>query len=405
MTIKFKNRQIQLRFRFFYFGKTTHLKKLEEFFTIRSLVNLLILTTAAFALVFTFIHNRNSDGYILGDWLINYQDGGFKRRGLSGSFFFLIQDFTGLKLNLAVYFFQVIIICGFFYTYFKIIQRKQPDLLYLSLLLSSIGFIGIFNCVDYVGKKEFIVFFIFAIFINLLDQNNLSRLKEYMVCLGLIVAMFFHEITLFFMPYFIIGLYLKNGKFEPEKYIKYILATLIPAGLIFFFGKEINEGNSIEILKERGVILTKGIFFWNFDERKYISDHFNEYRLYFLSFVISLVHIAFYLKYQKKQKFLSILLILAFLFSLPLFYLAIDWGRWLYIHMIFLIVLFALNLPQRNPDEVSRGFDLNLKSGIIVSFILFSLMYRVEMSGRGFTWEGLLYRVFISPVELLNKML
>ncbi|MEG2509565.1 MAG: hypothetical protein RSA74_08945, partial [Chryseobacterium sp.] len=131
------------------------MKKLAEFFTVRLLINVLIIATAVFALVFTFIHNQKSDGYILGDWLINYQDGGFKRRGLSGSFFFLIQDFTGLKLNLVVYFFQVIIICGFFYTYFTLIQRKKPDLFYLSLLLSSIGFIGIFNCVDYVGKKEF----------------------------------------------------------------------------------------------------------------------------------------------------------------------------------------------------------------------------------------------------------
>lgn len=381
------------------------MKKAAEIFTVRLLINLLIVATAVFALVFTFIHNQNSDGYILGDWLINYQDGGFKRRGLSGSFFFLVQDITGLELNLAVYFFQVIIICGFFYTYFKIIQRKQPDLLYLSLLLSSIGFIGIFNCVDYVGKKEFIIFFLFAAFINLLDQDKLSRFKEYIICFGLLTAMFFHEITLFFMPYFLIGLYLKNGKFELQKYIKYILVTLVPAILIFLLGKEINEGQSLEILKDRGVILTKGIFFWNFDERKYIEEHFNDYRLYLISFLISAVHIAIYLKFQKTRKFLSILLISAFLFSLPLFYLAIDWGRWLYIHMIFLIVLFSLNLPKRNSDEVSKGFGLNLKNGMILLFILFSLLYRVEMSGRGFTWEGLLYRVFITPVELLNKIL
>lgn len=381
------------------------MKKPAELFTVRLLINLLIVATAVFALVFTFIHNRNSDGYILGDWLINYQDGGFKRRGLSGSFFFLIQDLTGLKLNLAVYLFQVIIICGFFYTYFKIIQRKQPDLLYLSLLLSSIGFVGIFNCVDYVGKKEFIVFSVFAVFIHLLDQNKLSRAKEFLICSGLLIAMFFHEITLFFMPYFLIGLYLKSGKFELKRYIKYILVTLIPAILIFLLGKEINEGQSLEILKERGVVLTKGIFFWNFDERKYIEDHFYEYALYLVSFFISAAHVGIYLKFQKTGKFLSILLITAFLFSLPLFYLAIDWGRWLYIHMIFMIVLFTLILPKRNLDEVSEDFRLNLKNGVILLFILFSLMYRVEMSGSGFTWQGLLYRVFISPMELINKML
>ena len=189
------------------------MKKLAEFFTVRLLINVLIIATAVFALVFTFIHNQKSDGYILGDWLINYQDGGFKRRGLSGSFFFLIQDFTGLKLNLAVYFFQVIIICGFFYTYFILIQRKQPDLFYLSLLLSSIGFVGIFNCVDYVGKKEFVVFLLFAVFINLLEKDKLSCFKEYLICLGLVISMLFHEITLFFLSSFLFGFYLKSVNF------------------------------------------------------------------------------------------------------------------------------------------------------------------------------------------------
>jgi len=380
------------------------LKKIKNFFTVRLLINLLILATAVFALILTYIHNQNSDGYILGDWLINYQDGGFKRRGLSGSLFFLIQDFTGLKLNLAVYFFQVNIICGFFYTYFKIIKSKKPDLLYLSLLLSSIGFIGIFNCVDYVGKKEMIVFFIFTVFIKYLNDNQLTKTKEYLICFALLIAMFFHEITFFFTPYFLIGLYLKTGKFEFKRYLKYILVTIIPAFLIFFFGKEINEGHSIEILKQRGVILTDGIFFWDFNERKYIADHFADYRLYAISFLISLIHVAFYLKYQNGRKLLSIVLLLAFLFSLPLFYLAIDWGRWLYIHLIFMIILFSLSLPKRSEDEVLVFSDFNSKNIITLLFILFSLMYRVEMSGRGFTWEGFIYRVFISPIELLNKM-
>lgn len=381
------------------------MKKIQNLFTVRLVLNLLILATAIFALFFTFIHNRNSDGYILGDWLINYQDGGFKRRGLSGSFFFLIQDITGFRLNYIVYFFQVIIISGFFYIYYKIIQRKSPDLLYLSLLFSAIGFIGIFNCVDYVGKKEMIIFFIFSVFVKLLDEEKLNQFKEYIVVLALFVAMFFHEITVFFVPYFLIALYIKNGKLEIKRYLKYILATVIPACLIFFLGKEINEGHSLEILKERGVVLTKGIFFWNFDERKYFVDHFSEYRLYVISFLISVAHVAVYLKYQKCQKFLSIALVLTFLFSLPLFYLAIDWGRWLYIHMIFIIILFSLLLPNRSKDEVFEFSVNKSKNSIAFLFILFSLLYRVEMSGRGFTWEGFLYRAFISPVELLNKMM
>lgn len=379
-------------------------KKILSFFNIKIFIYVLIAATALFALTFTYLHNAKSDGYILGDWLINYQDRGFKRRGLSGSFFFLLQDISGMKLNLLVYFFQVMIISGFFYFYFKLIQYKEATFLYLSLLLSSIGFVGLFNCVDYVGKKEFIVFFLFAYFVYHLNKNSLSKLKEYWVCIGLFIAMFFHEITLFFIPYFLIALYLKTGNVELKRYLKYIIAVFVPALFIALLGKNINEGHSLQILQERGVILTKGIFFWDINERQYIIEHIKEYRLYIISFLISVFHIWFYLKYQTHRKATSILLIGAFLFSLPLFYLAIDWGRWMYIHMMFMIVLFGMQLKDSRDTTTSELLRFDKKFYITLFIIILSLLYRVEMSGRGFTFEGFFYRIFVAPLELLHKM-
>lgn len=395
-------------FLFFYFyeiHKHTRLKKALYYFNSKIFIYLIIIATVLFAIVFTYFHNIKSDGYILGDWLINYQDGGFKRRGLSGSFFFLLQDLSGFSLHYLVFGFQVIIIILFFYYYFKLIQYKEATFLYLSLLLSSLGFVGLFNCVDYVGKKEFIIFFLFAYFVYQLNQNTLSRFKEYFICLGLFLAMLFHEITLFFIPYFLIALYLKTKKIEYRRYLKYILAVFIPAIIIVLFGKEINEGQSLQILKDRGVILTKGIFFWNIDERQYIKDHLYEYLLYFFSLGFSVFHLWFYLKYQTSRKILSIALVLAFLFSLPLFYLAIDWGRWMYIHMNFIIVLFALLLKDSESSLASEKLILNKKFWITFFIIIISLIYRVEMSGRGFTFEGFFYRTLIAPFELLNKMI
>ena len=217
--------------------------------------------------------------------------------------------------------------------------------------------------------------------------------------------MFFHEITLFFIPYFLIALYLKTGKVEFKRYLKYIIAVFVPAFFLFFLGKNINEGQSIQILQERGIVMTRGIFFWNINEWQYITDHFKEYRLYFLSFLISVFHLLFYLKFQTKRKVTSILLLAAFIFSLPLFYLAIDWGRWMYIHMIFMIILFAMQLPDTDDSLAPEILNFNKKFFVTFFIIIFSLTYRVEMSGRGFTFEGFFYRTFIAPIELLNKMI
>lgn len=383
----------------------TVLEKMISRFNSKIFIYFLIVITAIYTLAFTFLHNVRSDGYILGDWLVNYQDGGFKRRGLSGSFFFLLQDMTGVKLNILVYIFQVIIISLFFYYYFKIIQYKEATFLYLSLLLSSIGFVGLLNCVDYVGKKEFIVFFLFAFFVYITDHNKLTRIREWGFCIALFISTLFHEVTLFFIPYFLITLYLKSGKLEVGRYLKYILAVFTPSVLLLLFGKQINEGQSLNILKERGVVFTRGIFFWNINERQYILQHFNEYKLYFLSLGISIFHIAFYLKYVAERKIISILLIGSFLFSLPLFYLAIDWGRWMYIHMMFIIILFGLLLKKTDSAYGSETIIINKKFYVTLLIIILSLIYRVEMSGRGFTFEGLFYRICIAPMNLLNKML
>ncbi|PRB02861.1 hypothetical protein CQ046_11705 [Chryseobacterium sp. MYb7] len=380
------------------------IRKIVQNFNIKIFIYFLIIITAIYTLAFTWIFNLKDDGYILADWLINYQDGGFKRRGLSGSFFFILQDLTGIRLNYIVYFFQFLIISGFFVVYTRLIKYKLTDFLYLSLLLSAIGFVGLLNTVTYVGKKEFIVFLLFASFTYLLDNDKLSRAKEYVFCILLFVSTLLHEVTLFYVPYFAIALYLKTGKLEYTRYVKYFISVGIPTLLIMLFGKNVNEGMSLEILSKRGVHPTYGIFYWNIDERQYIKEHINEYKLYFISLAISIFHIEYYLKYLNGRKFLSILLIGAFLFSFPLFYLAIDWGRWMYIHMMLMIVLFTLMLRLGGSIYAYEPIVKNKKFYITLGIIVLSLLYRVEMSGYGFTFEGILYRAFVAPLELLNKI-
>lgn len=380
------------------------IEKLVQHFNSKIFIYFLIAVTAVYTLAFTLAFNLKDDGYILADWLINYEDGGFKRRGLSGSFFFILQDITGFSLNYIAYFFQFIIISLFFWCYTKLIRYKVTDLLYLSLLLSSIGFVGLLNTVTYVGKKEFIVFLLFTCFVYLLDHDKLSKYKEYIFCLLLFISTLLHEVTLFYIPYFAIALYVKTGKLEIRRYIKFFLAVIIPAAAIVIFGKNVNEGMSLEILSRRGVHPTYGIFYWNIDERQYIKEHLNEYLLYFISLAISVFHIGYYLKYLNGRKILYILLIGAFIFSFPMFYLAIDWGRWMYIHMMLMIVLFAMMLKKGDSIYTYEPIIINKKFYITTAIILLSLLYRVEMSGKGFTFEGILYRLFVAPIELLNKM-
>lgn len=353
-----------------------------------------------YTIFFTYVLNAKSDGYILGDWLINYQDGGFKRRGLSGSFFFLLQDVTHLPLHILVYITQFAIITSFFVLFYKIVKDKNVSWLYLSLVLSALAFVGLLNSVDYAGKKEFILFVIFAYFVYTFDRDKLTKKKEFIICIILAIGVLFHEIILFFVPYFAIIHYLKY-KGKPLYYLKYFVAVGVPAAAIILFGKSINEGHSIEILKSRGVDIHNGIFFWDIDEHAILVQRFRNVFMYSIGFVLSALHVWLYTKSELTGRKVGLLLGLSFLYSLPLFYLGLDWGRWWYIHMMMVVILCGQLLSSANVRFNSESMKIIDYCAMLIIFA--SMLYRVELSGL-FTFEGLFYRVFVAPVELYHKV-
>lgn len=368
------------------------------------LAKLILVAVYLYTVFFTYFLNSKSDGYILGDWLINYQDGGFKRRGLSGSFFFFLQDVTGLNLHILVFLAQFCIITAFFVLVWVVLKSRVITLPYLSLMVSALGFVGLLNSIDYAGKKEFILFLIFIMYAYLIVQNKLSQYKENLILIFLFCSVFLHEIVVFFIPYFVLAHYFVF-KQKPIYYLKYFVAVGVPAVLIYAFGGEINEGQSLLILRDRGVVFTKGIFFWDaVDEKAVLRIRLNEFFMYFIGALLSMMHVALYIKIKAQQlKHIGWFLLAAFLYSLPLFYLGLDWGRWYYIHMMMIILLFSIFLLNKKTYE--KNDDLKKKEKLIfLLIILLSLIYRVELSGL-FTFEGLFYRVFLAPMQLWNKIL
>ena len=88
-----------------------------------------------------WLFDSEGNGFILGDWLVNYQDGGFKRRGLSGSIFFWLQDITGISLTVLVYVTQMVLYLFFFIILFKFLRKKNISLLFFTLMISPLTFL------------------------------------------------------------------------------------------------------------------------------------------------------------------------------------------------------------------------------------------------------------------------
>ncbi len=101
------------------------------------------------------------NGFAFADWLINYQDGGFKRRGLLGTVFVFLYDSFSIKLQYSVFVVQAIVYVLFFYFLSLLFKLKQTNIIDVFYFLLHFAY-GVFFLMPRLvpGKMEFYGFFL-----------------------------------------------------------------------------------------------------------------------------------------------------------------------------------------------------------------------------------------------------
>lgn len=202
-------------------------------------------------------------------------------------------------------------------------------------------------------------------------------------------ATLFHELIIFFIPFFILQYYLHKGKWLSVHTIQIYLSALIPILFILFLSKSINEGYSIEILRNRGIVIQdNNIFQWNEKANPLliVQSNASDYMLYFLSFLINFIMFTIYAFYYCqiifRQLFLAMLMVL--LSTIPLYLLAIDWGRWINISFILFYIIFLSLLPRNRQNIILTGIKKKTAIWISIIIIVVSLLYKVQHCQFGF---------------------
>lgn len=357
-----------------------------------------------------WLFDSEGNGFILGDWLVNYQDGGFKRRGLSGSIFFWLQDLTGISLTVLVYIIQMLLYLFFFITVFRFLRKKNISLLFFTLMISPLTFLIYFNDAAMVGRKEIIFLNIFAYYLYLISENKLTINKEYLIYVLLFIATFLHEITIFYVPYFALAHYLIYKNIDIKKYLLFFLSCFIPAVIIFAIGAKTNEGNSLELLAQRGVILKPHSIF-SFTNDLYVQmdkyrDNVLRYFMYIPSLLLGMLHFGIYIYRETDLKYKRVLFYFVCLiaYTFPLFFLACDWGRWLQIHFVLLLLILIFKLPNEGVAKLKSKafvpfFRRNLQYFLV---ILFLLIWTVKHYEIGLTYHGFLSAFAFDIGELIG---
>ncbi len=323
-------------------------------------------------------------GWTASDWLINYEDGGFKRRGLSGSLVFFIQDHLKMPLSNQIFIIQSLFFLAIFYFLIRLILSKKLNWDILILLCSPLCImfipVNIFNS----GRKEIVLLALVLFFVF----GKPTIFKESVLFIGFISGLFIHELLYFYLPFVMAAYVLKTGQIN-LKYLGslFLLSTLIMM-ILFFLGGEINQGQTLIFLKQRGVELDQ----WNiftYDAVKERRDMMAAYKSYImfaleLLFMI-LLSFLFIRKYLPQQiRIFRIFTLISLLWVSPLYILGADWFRWNHIYSFLFIILIITALPDNQEKKIHIEGRLNILLLIIMIlfFVVFFLHIQYDSSGN-----------------------
>ncbi len=303
-------------------------------------------------LFFNYRILARENGYILGDWVINYT-GGFIKRGLLGHIFYSLSLYSGISIVKIIFLFSSIIYITSTYWFYKILKnRLNKNLIFIFTLLPSTFLFNFFDPLT-VGRKEILVFFFFTFYYLNISKIDLFIKYKIITFITFIFIILTHEIIFFFIPYLFIlkFLYIKSDKLKFGDYLFEFLILFFGI-LIFFIIVKINHLHNNEVLCNSllNIDLTKNSCWAINDFKSKISitflysyfiekNYFRNYLIYYILTSIPLILLIVQSENNKKKIFI-LLYILALIFSLSFFGQVNDWGR--YLNVIFLIQFLCI---------------------------------------------------------------
>ena len=244
------------------------------------------------------------------------------------------------------------------------------------------------------GRKDIYIILCFLVF-TYLNFGSLSKLI-FAFFIIFTISSLIHEISLFYLPYYLFIIYLKSSFQLQEKIeLKYVLIIFLYliflSYLNFFISSNADITKIISSYETFGLNLdtTHGAFSWLL---KPLNEHlFSIFKnISFISIVrylyiilINVFVIVYFIKLKHKLKVFSkefkiTNIFFGFIFlSLPIYFLVLDWGRVTYITFNFMLILVISFQNNRLIDKDylnTKILNLSFKMKSII-FILVCILF------------------------------
>lgn len=288
-----------------------------------------------------------------GDWLVNLQSG-LVRRGIAGEVFLAVSDATGIGLLPLVGGVQAVLVVAIFAMIFHgALLARLPDRLLL-ILVSPL--LVTFWAIDSVGafRKELLGL---LAFLPLLPQGR-GRVAAWLVPVLFAVAVAAHEANAFFVPALCVGVMIRFGDGH-DMWQTRLVAVILAIGVVGF-GFAIQYRSLPDTvamcvaLTARGLSpeICGGAIDWMDDPagsaRGPLRNLLDRYSQTAASLVFGALLVPVALAYRHAPKTRLWLAAGAVVFAgfLPLYAVAVDWGRWMSMFMFsaaFLTMILAIH--------------------------------------------------------------
>ena len=330
----------------------------------KSLIKLLIFISSVIIIVnfFYFVKEQSLNQYA--DWLINYQ-GGFVRRGLIGEIFYQIHKIFSIRLDVVVFFFVSFFYLFFLRNFFIIVEKIKVNFINLLLIFNPLSFFYPVMDEKVSGRKDIIYFFFLSLVCLYLKKINYSWQKYFIILIS-IITIFSHTGFIFLVPFYLVFFIIINNKKKLIILLKdifIIIITLTFGTLLIFQNQNISYEN-IQLIcnslsnfvrpdcANTGYISTLN---WSVDynlmlkEKLWMKKNYNlVYSIFFIVLFAPLLIALNYSYYKRKDK-INILFItfVLLIFTFPLYYIGVDYGRYMHLTYISFILIYFTSLQEK----------------------------------------------------------
>ena len=364
------------------------------------------------ALAFMVRHVNAQNGLVLGDWIIDYRQG-FVRRGLIGAMLSPLADLANVAAWKLVPVVVMALWAVFLWRFAQLLAGRDKPFWYVLMLLSPAGVaFGIYQIGD-VGRKELLHFALLAQFVWLLDRRRLNTAWTVALAALAFAAGLSHEIMVFYAVYFLIAAHWsRQGRTAWLAAGAMVAAFMASVAMVALFARPFDgKAFCASLSFQEGALasLCKGTILWplqtlsaSIDDTLLAISYFHYTPSYLAALLLTFLPMTLWMQRYGAREFRQALwpIAAAALATLPLFLIAVDWGRFIQIHVVSSALVLVLRLPRRasaakpaGEGRESRGHLFNwrrrrVRIGLALASLGLAFLWQMPLCCENAVYQG-----------------